>query len=161
MAPKSKRAVVPAHSKLCPIAEAFGVLGASSGGFAGGTPLGVNASGQLTLDCGYVAQELKIRIPGHQLATVDPPFTGTDCAVAGDTILCDLDTQQQKQGISVAGAWENTFIWTYKRTDEVATNTRTGSCGLKVEITVVASGTSNLSKSTRTVCAYAYGDALQ
>jgi hypothetical protein len=161
VAPKSKHIVVPAHTKLCPIAEANGVLGASSGGFAGGTPLGANASGMLTLDCGYIAQELKITVPGHQLAAAKPPFVGTSCSVKGSTITCQLNTAEQKEGISVAGAWENTFIWTFKKTDPVATNTRTGTCGLKVEITVMAEGTSNLTKTTHTVCAYAYGDALE
>ncbi len=152
---------MPKHTKLCPIVEADGVLGASSGGFAGGTPLGVNASGMLTLDCGYIAQELKIQVPGHQLAAAKPPFTGNSCSVHGDTITCLLNTDEQQEGISVAGAWENDFIWTFKSTDPVASNTRTGSCGLKVRITVMAEGTSNLTKTTHTVCAYAYGDALQ
>ncbi|HWB23518.1 MAG TPA: hypothetical protein VG652_11610 [Gaiellaceae bacterium] len=161
IAPKSKHIVVPKNTKLCPIAEANGVLGASSGGFAGGTPLGKNASGMLTLDCGYIAQKLKITIPGHQLAAAKPPFVGTSCTVKGDAITCDLNTAEQREGISVAGAWENTFIWTFKSTDPVATNTRTGTCGLKVKITVMAAGTSNLTKATHTVCAYAYGDALE
>jgi hypothetical protein len=161
VAPTSKKIVVPKNTKLCPIVEADGVLGASSGGFAGGTPLGVNASGMLTLDCGYIAQELKIQVPGHQLAAAKPPFTGSSCSVKGDTITCQLNTSEQREGISVAGAWENDFIWTFKSTDEVATNTRTGTCGLKVKITVMAAGTSNLTKITHTVCAYAYGDALE
>lgn len=161
VAPKSKHIVVPKNTKLCPIDEADGVLGASSGGFAGGTPLGANASVMLVLDCGYLAQKLKIQVPGHQLAAAKPPFIGTSCTVKGDTISCNLNTQEQKEGIAIAGAWENTFIWTFKRTDEVATNTRTGTCGLKVKITVMAAGTSNLTKITHTVCAYSYGDALE
>jgi hypothetical protein len=161
VAPKSKRVVVPKNTKLCPIVEADGVLGASSGGFAGGTPLGRNASGMLTLDCGYIAQELKIQVPGHQLAAAKPPFTGSSCSVRGDTITCLLDTSEQKEGISIAGAWENDFIWTFKSTDPVATNTKTGTCGLAVKITVMAAGTSNLTKMTHTVCAYSYGDALE
>jgi hypothetical protein len=161
VAPHSKKIIVPKNTKLCPIVEADGVLGASSGGFAGGTPLGRNASGMLTLDCGYIAQELKIQIPGHQLAAAKPPFTGNSCSVRGDTITCLLNTDEEKEGISVAGAWENDFIWTFKSTDPVATNTRTGTCGLRVKITVMAAGTSNLTKATRTVCAYAYGDALE
>ena len=137
------------------------MLGASSAGFAGGVPLGANASGMLTLDCGYIAQQLKIQVPGHQLATVKPPFTGSSCGVKGDTITCQLNTYEQQIGISVAGAWENTFIWTFKTTDPVASNTRTGTCGLPIRVTVIAAGTSNLSKRTRTVCAFSYGDALQ
>jgi hypothetical protein len=152
---------VPRNTKLCPIVEADGVLGASSAGFAGGTPLGANASGLLTLDCGYIAQKLTIQVPGHELAAVKPPFSGSSCSVNRDTITCQLDTSQQQIGISVAGAWENTFIWTFKTTDPVATNTRTGTCGLPIKVTVIAAGTSNLSKTTHTVCAYAYGDALQ
>jgi hypothetical protein len=161
VAPKSKHIVVPKNTKLCPIAEADGVLGASSGGFAGGTPLGVNASGMLVLDCGYIAQELKITVPGHQLAAAKPPFIGTSCAVKGDTVTCQLNTALQQEGIAHAGAWENTFIWTFKSSDPVATNTKTGTCGLKIDITVMAAGTSNLTKTTHTVCAYSYGDALE
>ena len=156
------------QTNYCPIIEATGVLGASAsggttnlGGIAGGLALGKEASGSLTLDCGAIADSLKIQVPGQPFATVKPPYAGGSCSTAGDTITCKLNATEQKTGIKVAGSWQTVVIWTYKSTAQVATNTRTGSCGVPVKVTLIKGGKTTYTKTTKAVCAYALGDALK
>lgn len=156
------------QTSSCPILEATGVLGSSAsggttnlGGIAGGVALGKEASGSLTIGCGAIADSLKIQVPGQPFATVKPPFAGGSCSTAGDTITCKLSTAEQQTGIKATGAWQNVVIWTYKSNAQVATNTRTGSCGVPVKITLTKGGKTIYTKTTKAVCAYALGDALK
>ncbi|HWB23517.1 MAG TPA: hypothetical protein VG652_11605 [Gaiellaceae bacterium] len=164
--PKAK-----AKPNFCPIVAASGVLGASSsggtsnlGGVAGGLALGANAVGGLSLDCGYVADTLTIQAPGHTFKPSAPVkcsgACGT-CSATTTTVTCKLTASPQKLGISKVGLWANAINWTYAANDPAATNTKTGTCGISVKVTLAVGGATTYSKTALSACAYATGDVMR
>ena len=160
-----------AKPNYCPIVTAAGVLGGSStggtsdlGGVAGGLALGGNAVASVSLDCGYPADGMTIEVPGHTFSTTAPVkcsgACGT-CTPSATTITCKLELSPQKLGIAKVGLWANALNWTFAANDAAATNKVTGTCGLKVKVTLTEGGATTYSKTALTACAYASGDVMR
>ncbi len=160
-----------AKPNYCPIVAASGVLGQSSsggsanlGGVAGGLALGANAVGGLSLDCGYVADTLTIQAPGHTFSTsAQVKCSGAcgTCKATATTVTCRLSASSQQLGISKVGLWANAVNWTYAPTDSAATNTKTGTCGITVKVTLAKGGATTYSKTALSACAYSTGDVMR
>ncbi len=160
-----------AKQNYCPIVAASGVLGASSsggtanlGGVAGGLALGAKAVGGLSLDCGYVADTLTIQAPGHTFSPSAPVkcsgACGT-CSATTTTVTCKLSHSPQKLGISKVGLWANAVNFTYASNDAAATNTKTGTCGINLKVTLAVGGSTTYSKTALSACAYSTGDVMR
>ncbi len=160
-----------AKQNYCPIVAASGVLGSSSsggtanlGGVAGGLALGANAVGGLSLDCGYVADTLTIQAPGHTFSASAPVKCSGACGTCKATatmVTCKLSPSPQKLGISKVGLWANAVNWVYAANDSAATNTKTGTCGITVKVTLALGGATTYSKNALSACAYASGDVMR
>jgi hypothetical protein len=171
LAANAVAATPKAKPNYCPIVAASGVLGASSsggtadlGGVAGGLALGSKAVGGLSLDCGYVADTLTIQAPGHTFS----PSTAVKCSGACGTckatttmVTCKLSASPQQLGISKVGLWANAVNWTYASNDSAATNTKTGTCGITVKVTLAKGGATTYSKTALSACAYSTGDVMR
>ena len=130
--------------KACPIVGATGVQG--------GAALGDKATGMLTISCNFAATGLKIQMPGHSFASATVNFAGEACSAAGDTIMCTLNPQGQVTGIAAVGAWEDSIGFKFAATDDAATNTTSGTCGITTSVTLTNAGATVFTKSTSTVC---------
>jgi hypothetical protein len=128
----------------CPIVGATGVQG--------GAALGDKATGMLSIGCNFEASGLKIQMPGHSFASVTDNFAGEACSAAGDTITCKLNLLGQDQGIAAVGAWQDSIGFKFAATDEAATNTTSGTCGIAMSLTLTNAGATVFTKSTSTVC---------
>jgi hypothetical protein len=160
-----------AKPNYCPILAASGVLGQSSsggtsdlGGVAGGLALGAGAVGGLSLDCGYVADTLTIQAPGHTFspkAQVKCSGACGTCKATTTTVTCKLSSSPERLGISKVGLWANAVNWVYAANDSAATNTKTGTCGITVKVTLSEGGATTYSKNALSACAYASGDVMR
>jgi hypothetical protein len=160
-----------AKPNYCPIVAASGVDGASSsggtsdlGGVAGGLALGAGAVGGLSLDCGYVADTLTIQAPGHTFSTSAQIKCSGACGTCKATttmVTCKLSASPQKLGISKVGLWANAVNWVYAANDTAATNTKTGTCGITLKVTLAKGGSTTYSKSALSACAYSTGDVMR
>jgi hypothetical protein len=160
-----------AKPNYCPIVAASGVLGQSSsggtsdlGGVAGGLALGAGAVGGLSLDCGYVADTLTIEAPGHTFSpTAQVKCSGAcgTCKATTTAVTCKLSASPERLGISKVGLWANAINWVYARNDSAATNTKTGTCGITVKVTLSEGGATTYSKNALSACAYASGDVMR
>ncbi len=151
----SRTAAVP----KCPLVAATGDLGINTS-TAGGIARTTGAYGGLTLACTFIADSVKIRMPGHSLATANQYLPGA-CKLKADTITCKLDAYQQQIGISAAGGWQNTFKWVFSSKDETSHNVKYGSCGVPVTVTLTNGSSTSFQKTTKAVCYFAVGDVLK
>jgi hypothetical protein len=143
----------------CPLIAGTGDLGINTS-TAGGIARTTGAYGALTLACTFIADAVKIQMPGHTIATANQYLPG-GCKLKGDTITCKLDAYQQQIGISAVGGWQNSFKWVFSSKDETSHNVKYGSCGVPVTVTVTNGASASFKKTTKLVCDFAVGDVLR
>jgi hypothetical protein len=172
----AKTPAVPASEQnACPIVSAAGNLGGSgstgqsnvsSVGTAGGVALGASkALGALSIDCDNYSDGLTITAPGHTFSTTAAIKCQQACstckATNATTLTCKLSKSLEQVGIKAVGSWQATINWLYAANDEAATNTKDGSCHIKVVAVLTIGGKANFTGKDSSVCAYAQGDVLQ
>ena len=147
--PKTTTASAPTTG-AAPKPKACQIIGAT--GVGGGTALGDKATAMLSIGCNFEASGLEIRMPGHSFAAVTVNFAGEACSATGDAISCKLNPAGQDQGITAVGAWQDSIGFEFAATDDAATNTTSGTCGIAMSLTLTNAGATVFAKSTSTVC---------
>ena len=144
----------------CPIVGATGNLGGNTGR-AGGVAQTDGAIGSVSLDCTFTADGLTIQIPGHTFLSATPTLAGDTCSPNGDTVTCKLNVALQKQGLTIAGGWQNLINWKLTPSDPASNDVTNGSCGLTVVLTLTNAGATTYTKNAITACEFSAGDLLR
>jgi hypothetical protein len=107
---------------------------------------------------------MTIQVPGHTFspsAVVKCSGACGTCKATTTMVTCKLSTSPQQLGISKVGLWANAVNWTYAASDSAATNTKTGTCGITVKVTLAKGGATTYSKTALSACAYSTGDVMR